>query len=878
MSSTGVSRIENVDPSVAIKAPCRLATTANITLSGLQTIDSVAGAADDRILVRCQDDPKENGIYPMSSSGWQRATDFDGNRDFVKGTLVSVTNGATYAGATFKVTSENPITINTSDIEFATANAVDVTTVVGTSGTDTYAKLKALTSSFFSAGDIIPITGDGIFGKVKVLSGAISAVITGITRANPAVVTATGHPFSNNHRVYISGVSGMTQVNGKWYTVAGAGANTFQLQNVDSSAYTAYSSGGTATRENDGTIFAFDDTTTKYLERQFDGPVLTQWWEGRTNAAVRAAINTLIPTLHGGGVVQMEYGGEYDFTDDGLNVVIPSNVTVDGNMSEITYSGSAIAFTLGTGTGITYQARLKNVLLKLTDKDSDAVFLNECVSALVSDCYLEGCTSPIDNTRTNVAITVDGGDESSYFNHFENIDANHMHKFALVTTSGSLDPTQQHFVNCKTLGDQATDTTSIGYHFVGNSFAGQGSTISGGNIELCNTCVLLGAGAGQVIVDGVRIETNVTGTAWKFDLTNNSGPIIIRNVQGLGTTYMESNSGIRNWDAHPGNTMYGSDASELRLGGFDKPLNGRHFIGMRDAVSGSNAPQIWFANNSDANILIDSDNTGTGRVVVAAGRGSSDTGGGFIAHSHAHASNPGCMDAFYSAGASGAGFRVTTGIGGTVRFFVDASSTRPGVDSSASLGDGTYRWTEVHADNATINTSDERYKTDIEPLIDFNDAILDAWQAVDYMKYKKLDAVEKKGDGARWHFGVIAQRVVKAFEERGIDPFTLGPVCYDKWDEIIETHLENVLDEDGNAIPKLVEMRDESGNVQLDHNGQPRMIEHGFVTREVHTVIPAGDRYGIRYEECFALESALNRREIKRLKKLILGLANQVNK
>lgn len=68
--------------------------------------------------------------------------------------------------------------------------------------------------------------------------------MTAATRANPVVVTSAGHGFVNGDRVYISGVSGMTQINSKQFTVAGATANTFQLSGVNGSSYSAYSSGG----------------------------------------------------------------------------------------------------------------------------------------------------------------------------------------------------------------------------------------------------------------------------------------------------------------------------------------------------------------------------------------------------------------------------------------------------------------------------------------------------------------------------------------------------------------------------------------------------------------------------------------------------------
>ncbi|MCB1712601.1 MAG: hypothetical protein KDH96_09070, partial [Candidatus Riesia sp.] len=77
--------------------------------------------------------------------------------------------------------------------------------------------------------------------------------ITGITAANPPVVTSTSHGFSNGDEVYISGVSGMAEINGRNYKIANVAANTFELQdlagtNIDASAFTAYTSGGTAGR------------------------------------------------------------------------------------------------------------------------------------------------------------------------------------------------------------------------------------------------------------------------------------------------------------------------------------------------------------------------------------------------------------------------------------------------------------------------------------------------------------------------------------------------------------------------------------------------------------------------------------------------------
>ena len=74
-------------------------------------------------------------------------------------------------------------------------------------------------------------------------------VITGATAADPVVITATAHGFSDDDWVKITSVVGMTELNGNFYIVSNATANTFELtdtdgDDVDGLLYTAYTSGG----------------------------------------------------------------------------------------------------------------------------------------------------------------------------------------------------------------------------------------------------------------------------------------------------------------------------------------------------------------------------------------------------------------------------------------------------------------------------------------------------------------------------------------------------------------------------------------------------------------------------------------------------------
>ena len=77
--------------------------------------------------------------------------------------------------------------------------------------------------------------------------------ISGATQANPVVITATSHGYSNGDEISITSVAGMTELNNKRYLVANKTTNTFEITNVDGTningtSFTAYTSGGVANR------------------------------------------------------------------------------------------------------------------------------------------------------------------------------------------------------------------------------------------------------------------------------------------------------------------------------------------------------------------------------------------------------------------------------------------------------------------------------------------------------------------------------------------------------------------------------------------------------------------------------------------------------
>jgi hypothetical protein len=96
--------VDGVKQALDIKESVKVATTANITLSGTQTIDGQAVSAGDRVLVKDQTDAATNGIYVCAAGGWARADDFGTTVDASTGSFAFVEAGTVNAGNGFVLT------------------------------------------------------------------------------------------------------------------------------------------------------------------------------------------------------------------------------------------------------------------------------------------------------------------------------------------------------------------------------------------------------------------------------------------------------------------------------------------------------------------------------------------------------------------------------------------------------------------------------------------------------------------------------------------------------------------------------------------------------------------------------------------------------
>lgn len=117
-----VSHIHDFHRGFSWKPAARMASTGNLTLSGLQTIDGVVGAAEDIVLVKDNTTGSQNGLYWMKSGAWVRHASMDQDAssavpaEEVMGAVVEVIAGTTNGGTFWRTTNATAPTLGSTTI------------------------------------------------------------------------------------------------------------------------------------------------------------------------------------------------------------------------------------------------------------------------------------------------------------------------------------------------------------------------------------------------------------------------------------------------------------------------------------------------------------------------------------------------------------------------------------------------------------------------------------------------------------------------------------------------------------------------------------------------------------------------------------------
>ena len=188
-SAASKSYIDNAITGITWKAAVRVATTANITLSGTQTIGAIALNVGDRVLVKNQTAQTENGIYIVSATAWTRSLDADTGLKIETAT-VAVTLGTVNANTQWTCTATS-ITIGTTPITFGQI-----------SGAGTYA-----------AGSGLSLTGN-VFAVDATVARLTGATFTGAVNGTSLTLSGAGTVGGNLAVTGTTTVTGGTRLNG----------------------------------------------------------------------------------------------------------------------------------------------------------------------------------------------------------------------------------------------------------------------------------------------------------------------------------------------------------------------------------------------------------------------------------------------------------------------------------------------------------------------------------------------------------------------------------------------------------------------------------------------------------------------------------------
>ena len=238
----------------------------------------------------------------------------------------------------------------------------------------------------------------------------------------------------------------------------------------------------------------------------------------------------------------------------------------------------------------------------------------------------------------------------------------------------------------------------------------------------------------------------------------------------------------------------------------------------------------------------------------------------------------------------------SVGLGYGGGFVFPTSGGSFGSDNTKNLGSSSYRWDNIYATNATIQTSDANEKQQIASL---TNAEMTAAKTIStlFKTFKWNSAVDSKGDAARTHSGVIAQDVAQAMADAGLDAGDYAFFISTTWWEtqtdvpaVEAVEAQDAVYEDV-VIPEVEEVLDEEGNVVTE--AQPERTEQRLVSEAVEAVeakdaytrtdtydtveeAPEGaterNRKGIRYPELLAFVGAATEQRLASIETRLTAL------
>ena len=216
--------VDSVAQGLDVKDSVKVATTANITLSGTQTIDGVAVSADERVLVKDQSTASQNGLYLCKASTWTRTDDLAAGAD-AAGAFAFVEQGTVNGDNAFVCSSDKGSAVtgtnNLTFVQFSGAGQVIAGDGLDKSGNTLSVDLKANGGLVIESTEIaVDLAASSITGTLAIGDGG-----TGATNAS-AARTALGLAIGTNVQAYdaqLTDIAGLTPTDSNF--IVGDGSN-----------------------------------------------------------------------------------------------------------------------------------------------------------------------------------------------------------------------------------------------------------------------------------------------------------------------------------------------------------------------------------------------------------------------------------------------------------------------------------------------------------------------------------------------------------------------------------------------------------------------------------------------------------------------------
>ena len=282
--------VANAKAGLDVKESVKAATTANITLSNTQTIDGVALAVNDRVLVKNQTTGAENGIYLVQSAAWTRAADFNSSTNVTPNAFVFVEQGTTNADSGWTLTNDTAITVGTTALTFVQfSGAGQITAGNGLTKTGNTLDVGAGTGISVGA-DSVGLGGQALAFHNLAINGLVARTAADTVTARTLTGTANRLTITNGDGIagnptfdIAASYTGQNTIStlgtiatGVWNATAitvsygGTGLSTLASRGVVFGNGTA-AAGVTAASSIDGSFLREDSTGNPYWSNVIDG-------------------------------------------------------------------------------------------------------------------------------------------------------------------------------------------------------------------------------------------------------------------------------------------------------------------------------------------------------------------------------------------------------------------------------------------------------------------------------------------------------------------------------------------------------------------------------------------------------------------------------